>query len=217
MGFSFGGLRMSTFFEKNWFKLALAAILLAMIASFGYKLWFTSGKTDDHLKAMKKAPDFQLEDLQGKTVNAADLNGKVRLFYFFYSNCPDVCLPTSFILSQVQDSLKAKGYLGNKAEIVSITIDPSKDTPQVLTEFGKKFHAEPNGWRFLRGDEAKTQALAEQFGIMVVKDKAGNLSHSNAILIVDPKGDIRTYYNASDPELDPEFIVKDVITLSKGK
>ncbi|MNI00708.1 hypothetical protein D3C73_535160 [compost metagenome] len=208
---------MSTFFERNWFKLAIMAILVAMIASFAYKLWFTGDAADDHLKAMKKAPDFQLMDSKGNTVQAADENGKVGLYYFFFSSCPDVCQPTSHILSQVQDSLMEKGYWGNKSQIMSITIDPTVDTPAVMEEFGKMFHADTDNWKFLRGDEAKTRAIAEEFGVMIGKDKSGNLFHSNVILIVDPKGDVRTYYDAGNPELTADYIVKDVITLAKGK
>ncbi|MBP1992042.1 SCO family protein [Paenibacillus eucommiae] len=208
---------MGAFFEKNWFKLAVAVILLAMIGSFGYKLWFTSDPVkDDHLKAMKPTPAFELLDLDGKVVNSEELDSKVRLYYFFFSSCPDVCRPTTFMLSKIQDSLKEKGYLGDKSEIVSITMDPSRDTPEVLKEYAESFHAEPGGWRFLRGEEKQIADLAEQFGVMIVKDKDGNFTHSNAILIADPKGVLRTYYTV-DPEMDTEFIVKDVITLSKEK
>ncbi|MEW9700668.1 SCO family protein [Paenibacillus sp. SI8] len=210
---------MSTFFAKNWFKLAIGVILVAMIASFAYKLVFTGGAQDERLKAMKPAPAFELQDLDGKTVSSKDMDGKVKLVYFFYSFCPDVCMPTSFLLSKVQDSLKQKGLLGDKAEIVSITVDPTRDTPAVLKEFGTNFESKPipGGWVFLRGDEAKTHKLAEDFGIMVIKEKDGNFSHSNAILLVDKKGMLRMYYDAGNPELDENHIVKDVVTLSKEK
>lgn len=210
---------MNVFLAKNWFKMAIGIILVAMIASFAYKLWFQQDGSDERLRAMKPAPDFQLTDLDGKTVSSKDLNGKVRLVYFFYSFCPDVCMPTSFILSNVQASLKEKGLLGSKAEILSITIDPTRDTPAVLKEFGSRFESKPvpGGWTFLRGDEAETKKLAEDFGIMVIKEKNGDFSHSNAILLVDPKGVLRNYYDAGDPKLDADYIVKDVITLSKGK
>ena len=95
---------MGTFFEKNWFKLALGAILIAMIASFAYKLWANGSKPDERLTAMKQRLRFNLQDLDGKTVTSESMNGKVRLVYFFYSFCPDVCLPTSFLISQVQES-----------------------------------------------------------------------------------------------------------------
>lgn len=210
---------MSAFFEKNWFKLALGLILIAMIASFAYKLWANGSGPDERLTAMKAAPEFQLQDLDGKTVTSESMNGKVRLVYFFYSYCPDVCLPTSFLLSQVQDELKKKDLLGNKAEIISITVDPVRDTAEVLKAFGNRFESKPipGGWTFLRGEEAKVHKLAEDFGIMVIKEKDGNFSHSNAILLVDPKGQLRNYYDGSNPELDADHIVKDVVTLSKGK
>ncbi|GFZ76888.1 hypothetical protein GCM10008018_23000 [Paenibacillus marchantiophytorum] len=210
---------MNTFFEKNWFKLALGVILIAMIASFAYKLWANSNEADPRLTAMKQAPAFQLQDLDGKSVASQDTDGKVRLVYFFYSFCPDVCLPTTFRLTQVQEELKKKGLFGTKAEILSITVDPNRDTPEVLKEFRTKFESkpDPSGWMFLRGEEAKIHKLAEDYGIMVIKEKDGNFSHSNAILLVDPKGKIRNYYDASRPELDADHIVKDVVTLSKGK
>ena len=69
---------------------------------------------------------------------------------------------------------------------------------------------------FLRGEEAKIHKLAEDFGIMVIKEKDGNFSHSNAILLVDPKGKLRNYYDASNPELDADHIVKDVWPFLKG-
>lgn len=210
---------MSTFFEKNWFKLALGAILIAMIASFAYKLWANSSEPDQRLTAMKQAPSFQLQDLDGNQVSSQDMDGKVNLVYFFYSFCPDVCMPTTFLLTQVQEALKKKDLFGTKAEIISISVDPIRDTPAVLKEFGSRFESkpDPSGWTFLRGEEAKIHKLAEDFGIMVIKEKDGNFSHSNAILLVDPKGKLRNYYDASNPELDVDHIVKDVVTLSKGK
>jgi protein SCO1/2 len=208
---------MGRYLQKNWFMLAVSVILLGIIASFGYKLWFAQAAGDERLSPMKKAPDFELTDVSGKTVNSQDSLGKVRLVYFFFSTCPDVCLPTSQILSKVQDSLKDKNDLGNKAEIHSITIDPEKDTPDVLKKFAENFHAEPGAWKFLRGDQKKTFDLAEQFGIMAGKDKDGNLFHQNFILLVDKKGVLRNFYDAGDVKLDPEFIAKDVITLSKEK
>lgn len=210
---------MGTFLEKNWFKLAIGVILVAMIASFAYKLLSNGGKPDERLTAMKAAPSFNLKDLDGKTVTSQDMNGKVQLVYFYYSFCPDVCLPTSYILSQVQDELKKKDLLGTKAQILSITVDPTRDTPEVLKAFGNRFESKPipGGWTFLRGEESQVAKLAEDFGIMVIKEKDGNFSHSNAILLVDPKGQLRNYYDASNPELTVDHIVKDVVTLSKGK
>jgi protein SCO1/2 len=209
---------MKSYLQKHWFSLAVSVILLAIIASFGYKfLHVGTAAADQRLEPIKPAPDFQFEDLNGKPVTLQDTNGKVRLFYFFYSSCPDVCQPTSFLLSQVQDELKKKALFGNQAQMFSVTIDPSRDTPDVLKEFSGRFHADYSGWSFLRGDEKKTADVAEKFGLMVVKDNSGNFTHSNAILLVDKKGTVRTFYDANDVNLDAKTIVKDVQTLAKEK
>ena len=209
---------MGTFFEKNWFKLALGAILIAMIASFAYKLWANGSEPDERLTAMKQAPSFQLQDLDGKTVASQVWMARFDLYISFIPSA-QMCACRRLFAFQVQEYLKKKDLLGTKAEIVSITVDPKRDTPEVLKEFGNRFESKPvpGGWTFLRGEESKIHKLAEDFGIMVIKEKDGNFSHSNAILLVDPKGKLRNYYDASNPELDVDHIVKDVVTLSKGK
>ncbi|MFC0211221.1 SCO family protein [Paenibacillus chartarius] len=212
---------MNAFMKKNWFNVAVIVILLAMIGSFGYKLWFSdaaaAGK-GTQLEKIKAAPDFELQDLSGAKVTKADAAGKAGLYYFFYSSCPDVCQPTSFLLSQVQEELKKQNLFGSKALIHSITVDPTVDTAQKLTQFSAQFNTDPSGWKFLRGEEKQTAELAEKFGVMVVKDKgAATFTHSNVILLVDKHGDLRTYYNASDVNLTAKTIVKDMQTLIKEK
>lgn len=210
---------MKAFLRKNWFALAVSVILLAMIGSFGYRLWGggQAAATGTNLEKIKAAPDFSLQDLSGATVTKADTNGKVRLFYFFYSMCPDVCQPTSFLLSKVQEELKKDKLLGDQAQIMSVTIDPARDTVEQLKKFNAPFNVDPNGWKFLRGDEKVSLDLADKFGVTVVKDKDGNITHSNVILLVDKKGDLRTYYNANDVNLTEQTIAKDVKTLAKEK
>ncbi|MDF2960960.1 MAG: electron transporter SCO1/SenC [Paenibacillus sp.] len=199
--------------QNNWFKIAVTVLLLAMIGVFGYMLL----KGDDpKMGVIKKAPDFKLENIDGKQVGLADLSGKAKLVYFFYSTCPDVCSPTTYTLSKIQDSLVKKGGFGDKTAIVSITFDPTKDTTAQLKEFSGRFHADPKGWYFLRGEEAAAMELAQKFGVTVIKDKTGGtFTHNNVILLVDKKGDLRTYYNGSDPDLDVEKVAQDMIQLTK--
>jgi protein SCO1/2 len=201
-----------SFLQKNGFKLIVTLLLLAMIGTFGYML--LKGK-DTKLDIIKKTPDFKLENIDGKQVGSADLAGKAKLVYFFYSTCPDVCLPTTYTISKIQDSLVKKGVFGDKTAIVSITFDPTKDTTAQLKEFSKSYHADPRGWYFLRGEEAATIDLAQKFGVMVVKDKQGQFTHSNFILLVDKKGNLRSYYTGDDPNLDVEKVTQDMIGLTK--
>ncbi|MCR8629922.1 SCO family protein [Paenibacillus radicis (ex Xue et al. 2023)] len=204
---------MNTNAQSNWFKIVVIVLLLAMIGVFGYMM--LKGK-DTKIGVIKPAPDFKLENIDGKKVGLADLSGKAKLVYFFYSTCPDVCSPTTYTISKIQDSLVKKGVFGDKTAIVSITFDPTKDTTEQLKEFSGRFHADPKGWYFLRGGEAESMQLAEKFGVTVLKDKqGGTFTHNNVILLVDKKGDLRTYYVGSDPNLDVEKIAQDMIQLTK--
>ncbi len=205
------------FIEKHGFKLAVILILLVSIPWFAYRLFIQTPTLDERLTVIKKAPDFELTNNQGETVNMNELNGKVRLIYFFFSSCQDVCLPTSFFLSKVQDSLLDKGLQGEDAVILSITIDPTRDTPEVLQAYADQFQADSASWMFLRGSEDQVKQLAEEYGIMVIKQQDGEFTHTNSILLVDREGNLRNYYNASDEDLVPAYIVKDIQTMAKLK
>ncbi|MFE5323982.1 SCO family protein [Paenibacillus sp. NPDC056579] len=204
---------MSANVQKNGFKIVVIVVLLAMIGVFSYMLMKGS---EEKMGVIKKAPDFKLENIDGKQVGlSSDLAGKVKLVYFFFSTCPDVCPPTTYSLSKVQDQLVKKGVFGDKTAIASISFDPTKDTVAQLKEFSSRYHPDYKGWYFLRGEEAATMDLANKFGVMVVKDQQGTFSHNNVILLVDKKGDLRTYYNGNDADLNIERIADDMIKLTK--
>lgn len=204
---------MSAAAQKNGFKIIVVVILLAMIGVFSYMLMKGNEKKMD---VIKKAPDFKLENIDGKQVGlSTDLAGKVKLVYFFFSTCPDVCPPTTYSLSKVQNKLVEKGVFGDKTAIASISFDPTKDTIPQLKEFSSRYNPDYKGWYFLRGEEAATMELASKFGVMVVKDQQGTFSHNNIILLVDKKGDLRTYYNGNDADLNIDKIAEDMIKLTK--
>jgi len=192
------------FVKKHSFKIAV----LALCAAMGIYLFITYGMPEKQtLPIEKAAPAFELTDLDDQKVTLASTNGKARIVYFYFANCPDVCPPTTFLLSQVQEQLKKEGKLGTKAELISITFDPVRDTPEVIRAFAKRNFADLNGWRFLRGDEANTTQIARDFGIGVIKNEDGSFSHSNVITIVDKDGQIRKWIDGSKEDLTAEEIV----------
>lgn len=196
------------------FRWVVIVILLAMI---GYLTYLLTAEPKKQMDVMMPAADFSLENVDGRTVTLADTAGKAKIVYFYYSTCPDVCLPTTYTLSKIQDKLKEKDVFGTDVNLVSITFDPERDTKERLQEFAKLNNADLSGWYFLRGEDEATMAkLAEEYGVMVIKDKGGEtFTHSNWLLLVDGKGDIRNYYRGDDPDLDLDEIVSDLIQLSK--
>lgn len=201
------------FVKKHSFKIAVLALCLAM----GIYLFITnSTKADESMPVLKAAPAFELSDLDGNQVTLDSTNGKARLVYFYFANCPDVCPPTTYLLSETQDLLEKEGILGKTAELISITFDPVRDTPEVIRAFAERNFAEFNGWQFLRGDEAATIQLAQDFGVGVKKDEANqSYIHFNTITLVDKEGQIRKWINGSDEATTPELLAADLKLLAK--
>lgn len=196
------------FLKKHSFKIAV----LALCAAMGIYLFITYGmQPKQTLPIEMAAPAFELTDIDGEQVSLQSTNGKARIVYFYFANCPDVCPPTTFLLSQVQDQLEAEGKLGTEAELISITFDPERDTPDVIRDFAKRHFADTNTWRFLRGaEEAGTLQLAKDFGVAVIKNEDKSFTHMNVITIVDKDGQIRKWIDGSKEDLTAEDIVDDL-------
>lgn len=183
--------------SSRWKQYALPfAVLVVLVAIGGY--WLASSVFGPRLPVEKEGAPFSFTDIDGQTVTLDNTNGKVRLLYFFFANCPDVCPPTTFLLSQVQNRLKEDNLFGDDVMILSVTIDPERDTPEALREFAGKFGADFAGWKFLRGEEKATADLAKNYGILVTKDNDGNFGHMNLIVLLDREGRIRKWISVND-------------------
>jgi len=153
--------------QKPWIqRYGFSLIVLALCLVMGYFILQQQNK-EDELPVQGKGAEFSYTDMNGETVTLSGTNGKARLLYFFFANCPDVCPPTTFVMSQVQDQLKEEGIFGKDVEFLSVTIDPERDTPELLKDYSERFDADPAGWKFLRGDEEATKKLAREYQILV--------------------------------------------------
>ncbi|MDQ6419824.1 SCO family protein [Paenibacillus sp. LHD-117] len=196
------------FLRRHAFKIAV----LALCAAMGIYLLITYvWKPEAALPVLQSAPEFEMNDIDGNPVSLSSTNGKVRLVYYYFANCPDVCPPTTFLLSEAQDKLRAEGKLGSEAELISITFDPERDSPDAIRQFAERTSAELDGWHFLRGDGDATIELARKMGVSVVKDpESGTFSHMNLIVLIDKDGQIRQLIKGSDENLDANYIVNQV-------
>jgi len=208
------------FLLKHSFKLAISALVVLM----GIYLYLTYGGSSGgspKLPVKYAAPDFTMSDaISGEDVKFADSNGKVRLVYFYWANCPDVCPPTTQLMSQVQDKLQADGKFGSDVEFYSITFDPVRDTPEAIKKYADKFHADYNGWKFLRGEEKATAELVTKFkDLIVFKDPTTNeFSHLDLIVLVDRDGNVRKYIegNHDGTPTTADTIMKDIRSVLKA-
>jgi cytochrome oxidase Cu insertion factor (SCO1/SenC/PrrC family) len=116
------------------------------------------GTSSARLPIYGTVPDFGLIDQQGHPVQRGDLDGKVWIANFIFTNCPDECPLMTAEMSQLQSDLADVPDL----RLVSITVDPERDTPAVLSHFAERFHADPARWIFLTGDKREIYRLARE-------------------------------------------------------
>jgi len=201
---------MNGFWRKHWYKLTMAGVSVVLLAAIGYV--YFGGEKEPPFPMQGPAAPFTLTDTAGEPVTMEKSIGQVKLLYFFFANCPDVCPPTSHMLSRVQDRLVEEGVFGDKALIYQVTIDPERDTAENLAKYAANMNADTSGWKFLRGTVEETQAIADDYGILYRKDEeTGFYIHANVVLLIDGDNQIRKKYSADD--LNDELIAKDVMKL----
>ncbi|WP_295529636.1 SCO family protein [Novosphingobium sp. Chol11] len=166
----------------------LAALCAAALTALGA---CSGASPEPPLAGAAIGGDFTLIDKQGKTVRAADFAGRYRVVYFGYTFCPDVCpLDVQHLMQGVHAFAKAQPALGAKLAPMFITIDPARDTPQVVGEFAANFGPELIG---LTGTPAQVAAVAKSYAVFYQKGKetapgAYLMDHSRAAFLMGPEG-----------------------------
>jgi protein SCO1 len=141
-----------------------------------------------------EVPGFQLTAQTGRPFDRASLAGKVWVANFFFTTCTGPCPRMSAQMRQVQNATAALPDV----RLVSFTVDPARDTPQVLAGYARRFRAQDGRWFFLTGETATLDALAHN--TFKLNSVDGSLVHSTRFVLVDRKGRIRGYYSSSDDD-----------------
>ena len=136
------------------------------------------------------APKFELINQDNKKITNETYKGKVYVLEFFFSTCPTICPKMNESMLVLE-----KNFFGNpNFGIVSITIDPAHDTPQVLKEHANLLGVKSSNWNFLTGDKAYIFNLANKgFNLYAGENKkvAGGFEHSGLFALIDKNGNIR--------------------------
>jgi protein SCO1/2 len=171
-----------------------------------------------------RVPDFALIERSGRQITQADLLGKVWIVNFFYTECPDTCPLQSTHMAWLQDALAPE----SDVRLVSISVDPEHDTPEVLAAYATRYGADPERWLFLTGPKDAIYQLAIdgfRLGVVEGNEQAGwgtehgrawfgpasawahasanpdrQLIHSSRFALVDQQAQIRGYYYGTDWE-----------------
>jgi protein SCO1/2 len=183
----------------NWIKmgnhlvkqLTVGIFLGAFLIFAGYKFanqpYTYQGSIID---PAKMAPDFELQTGGAREFQLSDFKGQIVLLYFGYTFCPDVCPTTMYDLVQVKNAL---GDEGQNLTVAMITVDPKRDTPEVLNTYVKTFDQAFYG---LSGDFASLEDVWAKYGVFrsenAVEGSSGYLvDHTARVFVIDTEGKLR--------------------------
>jgi len=161
------------------------------------------------LPTIAPAPEFTLTSQDGARVALADLRGKVVAVTFIYTLCADRCPVLTPMMSFVQDQLGAD--FGAKIAFVSITVDPERDTPEVLKEYAQAFGADLAGWSFLTGPSEAIRDVTRRYGVFASKSTNGDVDHTFLTSVIDRRGILRVQYLGV--RFDPDEFRRDLLSL----
>jgi len=136
--------------------------------------------------------DFSIPDTDGKLHTLADYKGKAVVLFFGYTHCPDVC-PTT--MAELAQAMKQLGPDAKRVQVLFVTVDPERDTPQVLSQY---VHAFDPSFVGLRPDNAQLAKVARDFRVYYAKvpgktPDSYTMNHTAASYVFDPSGQLRLF------------------------
>ncbi len=145
-----------------------------------------------------EVPQFRLTNQDSRPFGSEELRGKIWIADFIYTTCPGPCPMISTRMGELEKPLK-----NSDVQLVSFTVDPEKDTPKVLRGYAENLHADARRWNFLTGDRTAIYALVRdgfKLGVSDGSEEAGQPVHSSRVALVDRRGAIRGYYDATEAD-----------------
>lgn len=171
------------------------------------------GFTAIDISGASYANKLELPDPDGRLRRLDEFKGKVVVVFFGYTQCPDVCPTTLAELAQVR---KALGADGARVQPVFVSLDPARDTPEVLKAYAQSFGDDVVA---LRGDEAQTKATAQDFKVFFAKVPGKSpdiytMDHTAGSYVFDPQGGVRLFMRHGQPAAAIEADIKRLLASS---
>jgi protein SCO1/2 len=176
------------------------------------------------LPELGELPSFSLTDQRGRSFGTEQLRGKVWVTDFMFTSCADACPRLTRQMRALQDRLDPHGRIG----LLSISVDPERDTPDKLRQYGETYGAREDLWRFLTGSPTDVErTVVKGFKIAMAKmpvkketaqsedelrAEAIDILHGDRLVLIDARAHIRGYYVADDAGL--AAVLRDARALS---
>lgn len=183
------------------FLIALCAFLFLADQAAAHSLKSLENKLagkEKYFQALdRKAPDFSLQDADGRPVALQDFKRKVVVLHFIYTNCPDVCPLHAERVAEIQKMIGITP-MRDMVQFITITTDPRNDTPDVMREYGKTHGLAPTNWVFLTSGPDRlsaTRELVEKFGHKFTRVDGGLQVHGVVTHVIDGAGRWRANFH----------------------
>ena len=195
--------------KTGWFFIIgviLGIVLIVVIAFPRMRPYNFHGTV---LQSTQPAPDFELHAAHGQTVRLSDFRGKLVLLYFGYTFCPDVC-PTS--LSKLAKTMEILGNQADDVQVIMISVDPERDTPEILSEYVSFFHPSFIG---VTGTPEEIAEVAGSFGIYYQAHEGSEASgylvdHTASVIVIDQDGYLKLVYPYTTPDQDAYISAEEI-------
>ena len=176
-------------------------LALVIVGILGANLWsFVNQKSDtasessavlSELAAHQQLPDFSLTDQRGAPFALSDLQDKVWVADFIFTSCGTICPPMTVEMATLQDEFEAEDV-----HFVSFSVDPERDTPEVLFRYADYYGADGSRWSFLTGQKAAIYQLAQDGFNLAAGHRGSEILHSTRFVLVDQNQQVRGYYDS---------------------
>lgn len=149
------------------------------------------------LPLIKPAPDFTLLDTSGRPTRLSELRGHVVLISFIYTICSATCPLLNQRMVPLQARLARSGLGGRGAHFLSVTVDPDRDSAEVLGRFAARTGVDSSRWQFLREDSERLRRVLAAYDEWTRPQPGGEIDHPARLYLVDRRGNIREIYSLS--------------------
>lgn len=168
-------------------------LLVALMIFGGTSVAFANQSANEaRLPNIGPAPQFTLIDYEGKKFSLAQKRGQVVALTFIFTRCMDTCPILTAKLVAIQRKLMPE--LKSKVFFAAVTVDPKRDTPEVLKRYADSHSADPAHWTFLTGSVAEIAEVTRGYGIYNKKQSKGDVDHTFLTSLIDAQGNLRVQY-----------------------
>lgn len=185
----------------------MAFVVAMVLIAFAYSQFsgaVRSRSVSPRLEKYAMAPQFQFTDQNGKSVSTEDLKGKIWVANFIFTRCAGPCPVMTSRMSAVNQSL---GDKVKDVELITITVDPEFDTPEVLKKYSERVGG-TDRWRFLTGPKDKVEeTITKGFLQALAKEESGMPIHSTRFILVDRDGWMRGFQDGNDEEVVQKLLM----------